>query len=57
MTIRIRKEYEIWATQGQGGVLVETVTSLVKAKKYIRKRKGEASFMIMKSTREPIFIK
>lgn len=40
------KKYEIWATQGQGGVLMKKVLSLKLALRYVKKHKGEASFAI-----------
>lgn len=42
----MEKKYEIWATQGQGGVLIKKVLSLKMALRYFKKHEGEASFGI-----------
>jgi hypothetical protein len=38
--------YEIWATQGQGGIKIHETETLEEALKYILSHKGEASFAI-----------
>ena len=38
--------FEVWATQGQGGVLDNTYPTLEEALAHVEKHKGEASFGI-----------
>jgi hypothetical protein len=44
--------YEIWASQGPGGVLVVTTTTLSRALRYCIEHYGEASFAIKYPTGE-----